>query len=83
MRQMIREQERVANNLANVNTVGYKRDRTFTEALEEYVDEEGAPRSERLTAQWADAAQGAMESTGNPLDESTGMGPMIREIIAR
>ena len=68
MRQMIREQERVANNLANVNTVGYKRDRTFTEALEEYVDEEGAPRSERLTAQWADAAQGAMESTGNPLD---------------
>ena len=68
MRQMIQEQERVANNLANGNTVGYKRDRTFTEALEEYVDEEGAPRSERLTAQWADAAQGALESTGSPLD---------------
>ena len=68
MRQMIQEQERVANNLANANTVGYKRDRTFTEALEEYVDEEGAPRSERLTAQWADAAQGALESTGSPLD---------------
>ena len=68
MHQMIREQERVANNLANANTVGYKRDRTFTEALEEYTDEEGAPRSERLTAQWADAQQGALESTGNPLD---------------
>ena len=68
MRQMIQEQERVANNLANVNTVGYKRDRTFTEALDEYLDDEGAPRSERLTAQWADAAQGPVESTGTPLD---------------
>ena len=68
MHAMIREQERVANNLANVNTVGYKRDRTFTEALDEYTDVEGAPRSERLSAQWADLAQGALESTGNPLD---------------
>lgn len=68
MRQMIQEQERVANNLANVNTVGYKRDRTFTEALHEYLDDEGAPRSERLSSQWADATQGALESTGNTLD---------------
>ena len=68
MRAMIREQERVANNLANVNTVGYKRDRTFTEALDEYIDEEGAPRSVRRSDQWADQAQGALESTGNPLD---------------
>ncbi len=68
MHAMIREQERVANNLANVNTVGYKRDRTFTEALDEYLDEEGAPRSERRSSQWADLGQGALESTGNPLD---------------
>lgn len=68
MRAMVREQERVANNLANVNTVGYKRDRTFTEALDEYLDEEGAPSSERLSQQWADFGQGALEETGNPLD---------------
>ncbi|MFQ5572227.1 MAG: flagellar basal-body rod protein FlgF [Rhodothermales bacterium] len=68
MRAMMRQQERVANNLANVNTVGYKRDRTFTEALNEHLDEEGAPRSERRTDQWADHVQGALESTGNPLD---------------
>ena len=68
MRHMIQEQERVANNLANTNTVGYKRDRTFTEALDEYIDAEGAPQSDRRSAQWADAAQGPLESTGNPLD---------------
>jgi len=68
MNAMIREQERVANNLANINTVGYKRDRTFTEALDQYTDVEGAPRSERRSTQWADLAQGALESTGNPLD---------------
>lgn len=68
MRTMIQEQERVANNLANVNTVGYKRDRTFTEALDEYLDEEGAPRSDRRTEQWADFEQGALEATDNPLD---------------
>jgi len=68
MRTMMREQERVANNLANVNTVGYKRDRMFTEALNEYLDVEGAPRSDRRSAQWADFRQGVLESTGNPLD---------------
>ena len=49
MRAMVREQERVANNLANANTVGYKRDRTFTEALDEYLDEEGAPQLHLFT----------------------------------
>ncbi len=68
MHAMIRQQERVANNLANVNTVGYKRIRTFTQALDEYLDEEGAPRSERRSTQWADLGQGPLESTGNPLD---------------
>lgn len=68
MNAMIREQERVANNLANINTVGYKRDRTFTQTLDQYTDIEGAPRSDRLSVQWADLTQGALESTGNPLD---------------
>ncbi len=64
----IREQERIANNLANSNTVGYKRHRTFTETLEEFVDYEGAPRSTRVQEDWAALDQGVFESTGNPLD---------------
>ncbi|HUF10700.1 MAG TPA: flagellar basal-body rod protein FlgF [Rhodothermales bacterium] len=68
MSSLIHEQERVANNLANANTIGYKRDRTFVEALGEHLDAEGAPRSDRSSTQWASMDQGALESTGNPLD---------------
>ena len=68
MTQMGREQERTANNLANAGTLGYKQDRTFTQALNERLDAEAAPRSDRLTRQWADLTQGALEKTGAPLD---------------
>ena len=68
MTQMVREQERTSNNLANAGTLGYKRDRTFTEALNERLDAEAAPRSDRFARQWADLEQGAVEKTGNPLD---------------
>lgn len=68
MTAMVREQERIANNLANANTVGYKHDRTFTSTLEEYIDVEGAPQSDRTTEQWASLQQGSFEATGNPLD---------------
>ncbi len=64
----IREQERIANNLANANTVGYKRQRTFTETLEEFVDHEGAPQSSRIQEHWATMEQGTLETTGNALD---------------
>lgn len=72
MTRLGREQERTANNLANANTVGYKRDRTFVQALNERIDIEGAPRSAKLTEQWADMAAGAVEQTGNPLDVALG-----------
>ncbi len=68
MSEMVRQQERIANNLANVNTVGYRRDRTFTQALAEQLDAEDAPTSERTTRQWAEQGQGALEQTGAPLD---------------
>jgi len=68
MTSMIREQERIANNLANANTIGFKHDRTFTTALEEYLDVEGGPQSVRTTEQIASLEQGAFESTGNPFD---------------
>lgn len=68
MTSMAREQERVANNLANAGTIGYKRDRTFTAALNEYLDVEGGPQSDRVTDQWAALDPGTFDSTGNPLD---------------
>ena len=68
MTSTVHDQERIANNLANANTIGYKRDRTFREALNEHIDVEGAPRSDRQMSQWAALEQGPLESTGNPLD---------------
>lgn len=68
MSEMQRHQERVANNLANANTVGYKRDRLFASALNERLDVEGAPRSDRRFEQGHDRSTGAFEETGNPLD---------------
>lgn len=64
----VHQQERIANNLANANTVGYKRARTFTEALNERLDAEQAPQSDRDTRQWVSLEQGPLEKTGNPLD---------------
>lgn len=72
MTEMARHQERLANNLANANTTGFKRDRVFVEALNERLDAEGAPRSDRNNVQWADLEQGALERTGNPLDVALG-----------
>jgi len=68
MDQMVRNQERTANNLANADTAGFKRDRVFVEALDERLDIEGAPRSERIPTQWADLSRGSLDKTGNPLD---------------
>lgn len=68
MNSTIREQERIANNLANANTVGFKRQRTFTETLDEFTDIEGGPRSVRGSGEWAALEQGTLETTGNPLD---------------
>lgn len=68
MAELVQRQDRTANNLANANTVGYRRDRTFTQVLRERLDAEGAPQSDRRTVGWADLAPGALEPTGNPLD---------------
>lgn len=65
---MSRHQERIATNLANANTIGFKRDRVFIEALNERIDAEGAPQSDRVPTQWADMESGGLKSTGNPLD---------------
>jgi len=67
-------QDRIANNLANANTTGYKRDRFFTEALNERLDAEEAPRSDRRMRQTSDMTPGAMKQTENPLDVALGGG---------
>lgn len=64
----MRELERVANNLANANTVGFKKTRFFTEVLNEQLDSEGAPRSTRSMQQWNDQQAAEFQRTDAPLD---------------
>jgi flagellar basal-body rod protein FlgF/flagellar basal-body rod protein FlgG len=68
MAQLAQHQERTANNLANVNTIGYKQERVFITALNERLDAEGSPVSDRSVIAYADQAQGNLEPTGNKLD---------------
>lgn len=68
MTAMIREQDRTAHNMANADTVGFKRDRTFTEVLRHRMEADGSVQSERVTRQWVDLSQGTLDQTGNPLD---------------
>lgn len=68
MGELAQRQDRVANNLANANTVGYLRDRAFAVALNEQIDPEGAPQSTRVAGQFADLQGGVLVETGNALD---------------
>lgn len=68
MRELDQQQARTANNLANAGTHGFQRTRTFTEALAQRMDAEGAPASQRTTSAFADRTRGALDATGNPLD---------------
>jgi flagellar basal-body rod protein FlgF/flagellar basal-body rod protein FlgG len=72
MSEMRRHQEQVANNLANADTTGYKKDRFVTEALNERLTKDGAPRSDRTIGQQNDLSGGSLEETGNPLDVALG-----------
>lgn len=52
--------EIIANNLANVNTTGYKREIAFSEVMNRFRDQ----RYKQIT----DFTEGAMEKTGNQFD---------------
>src|SRR6516165_6717011 len=76
-RQMVLERnlEVVANNIANVNTTGYKADANlFTEYLGPVARDDRFPRPDRRVsfvidrATWRDDSHGLLEPTGNPLD---------------
>lgn len=65
-------QDVVANNLANVSTPGFKRDRVSFEALVAALGEEGTspvePVGVEMAAIVSDFSQGPLRATGNPLD---------------
>ncbi len=61
--------EVIANNLANVNTTGFKRDKAFTDALEEAaVASEVTGSDIPLLKQYTDFSEGTLRPTNNPLD---------------
>ena len=72
MADTVHRQDRTANNLANANTAGYRRDRSFTEVLRSEIDAEGSPQSDRRTVGRPDLATGVLDPTGNPLDVALG-----------
>ena len=69
---LARELDVVANNIANLNTTGYKADGAL---FEEYLDSAaradqsgGSVSFVRDLGVWHDMSQGPIERTGNPLD---------------
>lgn len=71
MRPKMTRMEVLANNLANINTTGFKRDRMFVRMLEESTAAAADGRGELTgvsTGKYIDMTAGAMRQTGNPLD---------------
>jgi flagellar basal-body rod protein FlgF len=86
-RQMVlgRELDIVANNIANIETTGYKSDNAaFTQYLMPGArDNEFAGNDRRISfvqdrASWIDLSPGAVQHTGNPLDISSSPAKAIR-----
>jgi flagellar basal-body rod protein FlgG len=73
-------QDTIASNLANVNTVGYKRDKVGNEAFNDlflYNMKTGQPVGElglgtRVTGVYTDFSQGAFRNTESPMDVAIG-----------
>jgi flagellar basal-body rod protein FlgF len=69
-----RELDVVANNIANVNTTGFKADgAVFAEFLQNRTNSEFAARDRRMSfvqdsMSWHDMSQGTIQQTGGPLD---------------
>ncbi len=66
----LNQQAVISNNLANLNSSGFKKDRLFVEILRHQgesnaLDDQGLALSERMVT---DFSQGALEGTGAPLD---------------
>ncbi len=71
MRPKMTRMEVLANNLANINTTGFKRDRVFVRMLEESSNARPDGRSDLSgveTQRYIDLSAGALRQTGNPFD---------------
>ena len=70
MRPKLTQLEIIANNLANVNTTGFKRDRSFLEVLQQSITTADGTSTEDVEEirQYTDFSQGSLNKTGNPLD---------------
>ncbi len=68
MRQNVVRQDLTANNLANADTVGYKRDRLFASDLLAAQDAGAADLSKPNAGRFTDMSSGAYQPTGADLD---------------
>ncbi|MCB0717776.1 MAG: flagellar hook basal-body protein [Bacteroidetes bacterium] len=68
MTAIMRRQEVTANNLANVNTSGFRKERVFEEMLGASVDADGFPGSDHLLSTWIDTTPGTFAFTERSLD---------------
>lgn len=66
---LMKEMDIIATNLANMNTVGYRREATvFSEYIKKTDDDLGSLSMTATRARYADNAQGALRQTGSQLD---------------
>jgi len=71
MRPKMTRMEVIANNLANINTTGFKRDRVFVRMLQESSAVRPDGRADLTgvdTQRYIDLSSGALRETGNPFD---------------
>lgn len=66
MQMLTKVQDITANNLANINTPGYKGSKVFHRMVQEQID--GKTVTHSVPSQQVDMTQGVLEPTGNPLD---------------
>ena len=68
----IKQQETIANNLANVSTPGYKKDLLFTRELTRQQSKNAVRQTDWQTPMidqiYTQHSQGTLDKTGNPLD---------------
>lgn len=72
MSALMKKQDQIANNLANINTTGFKQSNLFIKSYEKYlgndVREPFANREIKADEVYIDYREGSMKKTGNDLD---------------
>lgn len=72
MTTLMQKQDQIANNLANINTTGFKQSGLFARAYQKYLDDDErrvfANRQVKADEVYIDFREGPSRKTGNPLD---------------